>query len=175
MPTFAQLLEYFMKCLVFSDSHGKFLSMRNAIIKNLDAEVIFFLGDGISDAEMLAAEFCDKFWICVRGNCDFCSTFRGREVDKVESITLLGKRIVLTHGDLYDVKYSTDRIQYLALSREADILLFGHTHRPFEKYVSDGEHPYYLFNPGAVSGYDASFGILTLSESMPPFFSHGEL
>ncbi len=162
-----------MTCLVFSDSHGSIRNMRRAIMKNTDAEVIFFLGDGISDAEVLSSEFPDKFWICVRGNCDYITTFRSSVVKKVESITLEGFRIVLTHGDLYNAKYSTDRLKYLALSEGADILLFGHTHRAYEEYVSDSEHPYYLFNPGSISTHEASFGVLTLANA--PLFSHGRV
>ena len=38
-----------MKCLVFSDSHRDARNMRAALLHNPDAEVIFYLGDGLSD------------------------------------------------------------------------------------------------------------------------------
>ena len=41
-----------MKCLVFSDSHRNTRNMREALLRNPDAEVVFFLGDGLSDADL---------------------------------------------------------------------------------------------------------------------------
>ena len=79
-----------------------------------DAEVIFFLGDGLYDAETLAARAGDKAWLVVRGNCDYSSVFRGAPASKTESITLMGKRIVYTHGDLYGVKYGDEGLLRLA-------------------------------------------------------------
>ena len=164
-----------MKCLVFSDSHGSIFNMRRAIMANRDAEVAFFLGDGLSDAEALSLEFPDLAWIAVRGNCDYTAIFRGSEVLKKESISLCTKRIVLTHGDLYDAKYSLDRLKYLALSENADILLFGHTHSPYEEYVNAQERSFYLFNPGSVSLSGASFGVMSFADNGDVLLSHGRL
>ena len=99
-----------MKCLVFSDSHGNEEYMRRAIKLNRDADIIFFLGDGLSDAELLAENDTLHTWIAVRGNCDFRSFFLGRGVDKTEEIIVENKKIVATHGDLYSVKYGFERI-----------------------------------------------------------------
>ena len=162
-----------MKCLVLSDSHGNTPLMSRAIALHPDAEVIFFLGDGLSDADALAVYFTDKAWFTVRGNCDFSGFFRNSPVMKTEEVELLDRRIVFTHGDLYDVKFGTDRIKYLAEETRADVVLFGHTHIPYEEYV-DGAHPFYLFNPGSLSAPSYSFGILTLTENTV-LFSHGSL
>ena len=159
-----------MKCLIFSDSHGAVYKMERALNKHPDAEVVFFLGDGLSDADSLAAFDNRKMWIVVRGNCDFRAFFLGREVSKTEEIILEGKRILATHGDIYDVKWGLEKLKSLARSRKADIVLFGHTHLPHEEYVG-GDMPFYLFNPGSLS---RSYGILSLSENTV-LFSHGEL
>ena len=45
-----------MKCLCFSDSHGTSAYMRRALKMHPDAEVVFFLGDGLSDLEELTGE-----------------------------------------------------------------------------------------------------------------------
>ena len=158
----------FMKCLVFSDSHGNPFYMKRAIAKNPDAEVVFFLGDGISDAESVAIDDRCRMWIAVRGNCDFSNFFCNRQLNKTEEITLLGKKIMLTHGDLYGVKGGMENIALAARSRGADIVLFGHTHLPYESY-GDG---LYFFNPGSISQPHFSFGILTLTEC-GVLFSHG--
>ena len=162
-----------MKCLVLSDSHGNTPLMSRAVAMHPDAEVIFFLGDGLSDADALAVYFTDKAWLTVRGNCDFSGFFKNSPVLKTEEIELMGRRIVYTHGDLYGVKYGLDRIKYLAEEARADVVLFGHTHTPHEEYVS-GERPFYLFNPGSLSAPSYSFGIITITEK-DILFSHGYL
>lgn len=162
-----------MKCLVFSDSHGNEYNISKALSMHRDADVVFFLGDGLSDAESVAAPDSKRMWIAVKGNCDFRSYFLGREVSKTEEIILEGKKIVLTHGDLYGVKYGNEKIKSLAHSRKADIVLFGHTHVPHEEY-SDECGPIYLFNPGSIASHSGSFGILSLTESSV-LFSHGRV
>ncbi len=146
-----------MKCLVFSDSHGNISNMRRALSLHRDAEIVFFLGDGLSDAEELSLYDSGRMWYFVRGNCDFRAYLNGTQVSKTEEITLFSKKIVITHGDLYGVKYGYDDILSMAHSRGADIVLFGHTHRICDEY-RDGV---YLFNPGSVKD---SYGVLTLAE-----------
>ena len=162
-----------MKCLIFSDAHGYTYYVREALKLHADAEAIFFLGDGLREIDSLSAEFSDKFWIAVRGNCDFYSYFQGSEAERSETVTLGGYKIIATHGDLYGVKYGIGGLIKLARDTGADAVLFGHTHQPFLKYVSEYEKPFYLFNPGSVSHGSASYGVLTIADA--PFFSHGEL
>lgn len=162
-----------MKCLVFSDAHGYTLYMKKAIKMHSDAEVIFFLGDGLSDVDTLSLEYPDKFWVAVRGNCDFYSYFKGAPAKKTETLSVGGYTITLTHGDAYGAKYGSGELIKLARDTNADILLFGHTHKPFEKYISDYEKPFYLFNPGSISVSSGSYGILDLREA--PVLSHGEI
>ncbi len=156
-----------MKCLCFSDSHGDKNSMYAAILRHPDAEVVFFLGDGLSDAESLAMGDEKRMWIAVRGNCDFYSEFSGNTAKRVEEITLNGKKIVLTHGDLYGVKSSLAELKALARERSADIVLFGHTHIPCEEYVSVDDRAVWLFNPGSVGtvyGRGATYGTVIINE-----------
>ncbi len=160
-----------MKILVFSDSHGSTLFMRKALNMHKDTEAVFFLGDGLADVDTLAYMFPRVAWIAVRGNCDFSPLFRGSEANEVESITLNGFKIVATHGHRYYAKHGTGALKRLARDVGADIVLFGHTHNPYEEYVSDDEHPYYLFNPGSASGYSPSYGVITLDKA--PLLSHG--
>ena len=163
-----------LKCLIFSDSHGHGLArMKRVIESHSDAEVIFFLGDGLSEAETLRAEFPDRMVLSVRGNCDFAPLSPAEETDE---ITLEGVRIVFTHGHLYDAKWSYTRLSALAASRGAKICLFGHTHRPTEEYHSEGNPPFTLFNPGSIGQPNLgrpSYGVLTLANGAY-LLSHGE-
>lgn len=162
-----------MKCLVFSDSHNYSYHITRAIRLHKDTEIVFFLGDGLSDIDEVSYAFPTVKFLAVRGNCDMRMLAFGAMVGKTEEIEILGKRIVYTHGDLYGAKYGTGGLQKLAKDKNADIVLFGHTHLPELKYFSDCEKPFYLFNPGSVGSRAGMYGIITLTEGKEPLFSHG--
>ena len=145
--------------------------MNRALSLHPDAEVVFFLGDGLYDADALRAmDSRPRMWIAVKGNCDFHRLFDGREARRIEEITLEKRKILLTHGDAFGVKGSLSSLESFARERGADIVLFGHTHIPCERYVNE-DRPMYFFNPGSISSGEYSYGILTLGECV--LFSHG--
>ena len=162
------------KCLVFSDSHGHgLLRMQRVIASHPDAEVIFFLGDGLSEAESLVPLFPERCFLFVRGNCDFSPL---SPVEETDFITLEGVSIVFTHGHKYDAKFSYHGLCALAAARGAQICLFGHTHSPTEEYHGEGEKPFTLFNPGSIgqpSCIRPTYGVLTLFDGQY-LLSHGE-
>ncbi|MBO5907762.1 MAG: YfcE family phosphodiesterase [Clostridia bacterium] len=164
-----------MKCLCFSDSHGTSRGIRRALSLHRDAEVVFFLGDGLLDIMPLVSEYTKLAWIFVRGNCDTFREVDNREAKITDTITLVGKKIVLTHGDRYGAKSGYGELISLAKRSCADIVLFGHTHQPYEKFYSEDE--VYLFNPGSIGeGYLSlkSYGVINLTES-GVLLSHGFL
>ena len=161
-----------MKCIVFSDSHGNPSYMRHVLNMHKDAEVVFFLGDGLADFDEVMSQEKTRVGYAVVGNCDFYKIYKDTPARKTEEIQLLGKKIVYTHGDLYGAKYGMGGLVSLGERLSADIVLFGHTHTPHEEYVSKN-HPLYLFNPGSIGSYPRSFGIMTLTENAPPLFSFG--
>ncbi len=160
-----------MKALIISDTHGNSYAVRQILSRHPDAEIVFFLGDGLSDIEEIAYHDKERMWLCVRGNCDMRPLFCGNVIEKVEELSTHGKKIVITHGDLYNVKWSKEGLVDLAKSRGADIVLYGHTHMPDLEYVN-GDKPFYLFNPGSVAYPTNSYGILTLQNGSV-LFSHG--
>ena len=98
-------------------------------------------------------------------------------------MTLGGKRILMAHGHEYGVKSSLARIVASAVSRDVDIVLFGHTHEPQELYLPEGENqfgitqkkPLYLLNPGSIGGYDGTWGCVSIDRSGRVLMSHGRL
>ena len=162
-----------MKCLVFSDAHGYTPYIREVIRMHPDAEAVFFLGDGLREVDMLRLEYPDKFWIAVKGNCDFYSYFNDLPAQKTETVRIGGYTVTATHGDICGAKNGNRGLINLALKTGTDILLFGHTHSPYTEYVSDYERPIYLFNPGSISESSGSFGIMTLGDNV--LFSHGQI
>ena len=161
-----------MKCLVFSDSHGNLVNMRAAIRANSDAEVVFFLGDGLGDADTVALGDRSRAWLAVAGNWDVNQIFRDGFVMKTDSVTLEGTKIVFTHGDVYRARGSLAGLQSLAAEKCADIVLFGHTHEPLERYIPTERGGYYLFNPGSIGA--GSYGLSLLTES-GVLLSHGRI
>ena len=139
-----------MKLLVFSDSHGCLSTMEQAAKQESPAHILH-LGDHLRDAEALR----DKLAVpltAVPGNCD------GLSGDPVRLLELGGKRIYMTHGHLHGVKMHYQRILYAALEAEADLLLFGHTHRPECFY----ERGLWVMNPGAC-GKNGTYGVVEIT------------
>ena len=150
-----------MKCLIFSDSHNYPYHMEKAILKNPDTELVFFLGDGLSDLEELYYRFPKIKFLPVKGNCDFRFIVCGEAVSKTGEINICGKRIVYTHGDLYGAKYGKTGLCNLARSRFADIVLFGHTHCSVCEQEEDG---LWVLNPGSCGAYSGTAGLIYVEE-----------
>ena len=160
-----------MKALIFSDSHGDSSGMKEAFLKHRDAEVCFFLGDGLGDIEGLISALPQVMLLSVAGNCDW---FSG-DAPKEGLFTMAGKRIFYAHGHTLGVKAGLGHGIAEAKKQQADIFLFGHTHMPLERCDTDGERPLWIFNPGSIGrGYEGvrHYGILEIREN-GVLFSHG--
>lgn len=145
-----------MKILVLSDSHGNFGNMVLAAEQTLP-DMIFHLGDFWRDGEALHDTFPALPFYQVPGNCDF------RSAESPELLlTVLGKRILLCHGHTFGVKQSLLRTGYAAEEQQADLFLFGHTHRP----LVDRRGSTLFLNPGSIGDpVRPSYGIVTLEGS----------
>ena len=142
-----------MKILVMSDSHGNRPAMINAVEKEHPQQVLF-LGDGLRDVDVLQEKFPLLPIFTVPGNCDYGS------FDEPERlIEIRGVRILMMHGHTRNVKYGTLSACYAAREAGAQILLYGHTHRPLVDY--DGS--LYVMNPGTIGERPRStYGIITI-------------
>lgn len=143
-----------MRILVTSDTHRDPGSLRRAIMAQPKAEVVIHLGDGAEDVDSLRFSFPDRTFLQVKGNCDWGST-----LPAVGEYEAEGVKIFYTHGHLYGVKSGDYTIVSEARSRKANILLFGHTHQPREDY----EDGLYIMNPGRLSGYGPTYGIIDIT------------
>ena len=153
-----------MKCIILSDSHGDYESVITVLKRNRDAEVVFFLGDGLSDIYEARKEFPSVAFFSVSGNCDV----RLFDAPRLDSITLEGRRILITHGDAFAVKSSLVGLRALSEDTHADIILFGHTHIPTVEVIGTSYGRAVLFNPGSIRGAYPSgrtYGVLELTPS----------
>lgn len=162
-----------LEILIFSDSHGAVHSMRRVIESHQGATHILFCGDGLCDIDALEKEFPSRVFLSVRGNCDgFLSAF---DVPTERVIELCGLRILMMHGHTHGVKGSYGVAASHAAKENADILLFGHTHIPYEGWLTVNEKRIHLFNPGSIGKSERGkhcYGVLTVREN-GYLFSHG--
>lgn len=129
-----------MKVLIVSDTHR-----RNDIYVNLvklhKPDMVIHCGDAEGAEELLtqAAE-CPVY--IVLGNNDFFSNLP-RELE-----LQIGKyKVWVTHGHNFYVSMGNETIKREAIARGADIVCYGHTHRP----VVDQDDEIIAVNPGSLS------------------------
>ena len=85
-----------MRVVVVSDTHGNIAAADKIVSDNISCDHFIFLGDGISEVEILRSKYPDKSFFFVAGNCDKCSAPTSMVIE------LFNTRILLTHGHLYD-------------------------------------------------------------------------
>ena len=130
-----------MKILVVSDTHGHEANLKKVIEKVGPVDTFIHLGDieGHEDyIEALAG--CPVHM--VSGNNDFFS-----DLPREEEFQIGRYHIMITHGHYYGVSVGTDRLKEEALSRNIDIVMSGHTHRP----EIDIDAKVTVLNPGSLS------------------------
>ncbi|HIZ65368.1 MAG TPA: metallophosphoesterase [Candidatus Blautia pullicola] len=130
-----------MKILIVSDTHGHEKNLETVIEKTGPVDLFIHLGDieGHEDyIEALAG--CPVHM--VSGNNDFFS-----ELPREEELQLGRYRVLITHGHYYGVSVGTSRLKEEAASRNIDIVMYGHTHRP----EIDREEEVTVVNPGSLS------------------------
>ncbi len=148
-----------MKIVVVSDTHGNSVSLSKIINDESPFNFLFHCGDGIDDIERVNIK-PDIRVLGVSGNMDAYSSsrFASHAVSDID-----GRRFLILHGNIE--RAHDDLLGVLMAGRErgADIVVFGHTHRPF---LSDADRPI-LFNPGpALNG---QYGIITIDENAMNF------
>ena len=177
-----------MTYLILSDSHGRPDRIEEAV-RRVRPDGILFAGDGLRDlarAELPALAQGYPLW-AVSGNCDWLTTplvinDTLVEPEPEELILLEGIRVLLIHGHRYGVKGGLGSAVARAVQRDADLLIYGHTHLPVELHLRPDDRradlsvtkPLTLFNPGSLGDRDASFGTLTLRDGQM-LLGHGNL
>lgn len=175
-----------MTILVLSDTHGMTDRVQEVLSRHTRSDALLFLGDGIRDLPDEVYSHPTRLFGGVRGNCDFFSpshakySFSDELLLNVDAYT-----VMMMHGHRHSVKSGTDAAIRYAASRGADILLYGHTHIPEERYLPEGSEiggirlkkPLHVFNPGSL-GYPPdgvpSFGVIEIRNGRL-LFSHGTL
>ncbi|KIL46244.1 metallophosphoesterase [Jeotgalibacillus campisalis] len=127
-----------MKVVVVSDNHGdkeRLIDLKERYENTVDA--MLHCGDSELPFNSPEMEGFEK----VGGNCDMDSAYPDEKVIKIKDTTLF-----LTHGHLYGIKQSLDKIHYKATEEEADIIFFGHSHSLGAEVVDQRLY----VNPGSI-------------------------
>ena len=142
-----------MRLLVISDIHGNYYALERVVKKHPEANALLFLGDGERDIENISDK-CKMPIYSVSGNCDWGSLLPSEKI-----LEFGGKKILITHGDKYKVKFGVDYLLNSAKQRNIDIVCFGHTHVRFEQYVD-----ICAMNPGSLSQGSGSYGMIDITD-----------
>ncbi len=129
-----------MKVLIVSDTHGGHGNLDEAIEREEPFDMLLHLGDVEGGDDYINAIVECPVYI-VKGNNDFFTDLPAEQEVKVE-----GHRIFMTHGHRYYVSMGEEHIVREARLRQADVVLYGHTHRPSIR-EKDG---ILIMNPGSL-------------------------
>lgn len=148
-----------MRILIVSDTHGYHKNLDRALENAGTVDMFIHLGDVEGGEEYINAVVgCEKH--IVRGNNDFFS-----DLPKEEEFYIGVKKAFITHGHNYCVSLDPKQVKEEGRSRNADIVMFGHTHRPY----LDQDHDITVLNPGSLSfprqeGRKGSYMIMEMKE-----------
>ena len=130
-----------MKILIVSDTHGRHSNLDKVLECEQDIDMLLHLGD-VENGE----DYIESITKCpvyvIAGNNDFFSYL------PTEREVCIGKyKVLMTHGHGYYVSRDTKSLRRTAIARGVDIVMFGHTHRPY----LDVEGDLKVINPGSLS------------------------
>ena len=155
-----------MKILIVSDTHRHNTNVLDVVEKVKPIDLLVHCGD-IEGSEDIISQAAGCPVQIVQGNNDFWSAMpREKEF-------LIGEyKVWLTHGHNYYVSMNYETIKQEARSRDVDIVMCGHTHKP----VVDISPDLTLINPGSMSfprqeGRKPSYIIMELDKAGKVQFS----
>ena len=100
------------------------------------------------------------------GNNDFFS-----QLEREKEIMIGKYKVLLTHGHYYNVSTGTCLFKARKQKRGAfDIVMFGHTHRPYFDIDKSGEKELITLNPGSLSyprqeGHRPSYMLMKIDDN----------
>ena len=138
-----------MKIIVVSDTHGRYDRLVTLMQMHKDADALIFLGDGLNDLNRADAYSYPFTVYSVKGNCDGFSFFsQGLPASDELTLCFEGYKFFIIHGHTRSVKNNMDRAILASRTKDADVLLYGHTH--VAKWERFGNGNLYV-NPGSAS------------------------
>jgi putative phosphoesterase len=129
-----------MKVLICSDTHRRHDNYMRMIEKEGPIDFLIHCGDTEGGEYLIGgAAGCQSE--IVMGNNDFFSNLPREAI-----FELGGRKVWVTHGHNYYVSLNTTIIQEEAMLKGANVVMFGHTHKPV---IEEGN--VLCINPGSLS------------------------
>ncbi len=145
---------------IVSDTHGNVNDAVIALEQMKPLDFVIHLGDYTEDGDIIKERLGIEV-IGVKGNCDFHSILPEDRLLEVGD-----KKIFITHGHRYDVKWNYQKIFYKGLEMHADVVLFGHTHVA-TRFIEEG---ILVMNPGSITHprghHEKTYGFLEVGEKI---------
>ena len=130
-----------MRVLIVSDTHGSHRNLDAVLERVGKIDALIHMGD-VENGELYIEAVVDCETYMVAGNNDFFSF-----LPKEREFRLEKYNIFITHGHNYYVSMGTARLKEEARLRKADIVMYGHTHKPDLEFDED----IIVINPGSLS------------------------
>ena len=130
-----------MKILIISDTHGKNGGLKNLLKQIKPIDMLIHCGDAEGSEEYIR-EIAECPVHIVAGNNDFFT-----ELPKEEEFCIGKYHVLVTHGHYYYISMGTEMLKEDARARGFNLVMFGHTHRPYLEQDSDIT----ILNPGSLS------------------------
>ena len=155
-----------MKILIVSDTHRYINDFENVISKVAPIDLVVHCGDSEGSEETF-----ERIAGCpveiVAGNNDFFS-----DLEREKEFMIGRYKVWLVHGHRYYVTIEGKTLRSEARRRNADIVMFGHTHRPLVEINPD----LMVINPGSLSyprqeGRRRSFIIMDIDKNGDAHFT----
>ncbi|MCL2865198.1 MAG: metallophosphoesterase [Lachnospiraceae bacterium] len=149
-----------MKILIVSDTHGSHSTLEKALAQIGMIDMFIHMGD-VDEREDCLEHTVDCESHIIAGNGDFFS-----KLPREKEFLIGSKKVFITHGHIYGVSVNLEELHEEGLRREADIVMFGHTHAPFLEMDAQIT----LLNPGSISqprqaGHQCSFMVMHVGEN----------
>ncbi len=144
-----------LKIIVISDSHGNTVKLGRIIRRESPFDYLFHCGDGAGDLIHVDVP-AGTVVVRVCGNVDMA---RNLDAERLVVMPVGPVTVMAAHGDQFYVNYGYEAIEREGRSRNADIVLFGHTHAAYH----GGTKPV-LFNPGPAT--NGKYGLIYVDASI---------
>lgn len=133
-----------MRILIVSDTHRSDRNLREVLRKTAPVDMLIHCGD-VEGSEGYIEEIAGCPVYMVSGNNDFFSS-----LPREQEFMVGGFKVWLTHGHNYYVYMSNEILKEEARARGANIVMYGHTHKPM---IDQGRTPLDVtaVNPGSLS------------------------
>ena len=157
-----------MRILVISDSHGRNDDVAGVIDQVGHIDMLIHCGD-VTRGDQYIRSLVSWPVHMVSGNND-----QELDLPREEVIQLEDHRIWVVHGHLHRVHRGVDLLRETGREKGADIVMFGHTHRPYIEIDEDMT----ILNPGSTSyprqeDHIPTFALVEIDEYGQAHFGHG--